>query len=144
MKVVAVVGLKKTGKTTLMSALIRSLCRYGRVGTIKNMQGHQVDRGDTRRHFESGADVVIGLGDAQITVIRGGSLSSALIELKMRGVDFALVEGFKTSNLPKIALGAIELENVIERLDISMIDEPVIEDLTRKVMALEDWPIETS
>ena len=62
MKVISVVGTKKTGKTTLVTALVASLAKHGRVGTIKNMAGHTVDRGDTKRHFDAGADVVIGLG----------------------------------------------------------------------------------
>ena len=65
MKVISVVGTKKTGKTTLVAALVSSLAKHGRVGTIKNMVTHPVDRGDTKRHFDAGADVVIGLGEAQ-------------------------------------------------------------------------------
>lgn len=45
MKVIAVVGTKKTGKTTLVEALVRSLAKHGKVGTVKNMVDHPVDRG---------------------------------------------------------------------------------------------------
>ncbi|HQE71937.1 MAG TPA: molybdopterin-guanine dinucleotide biosynthesis protein MobB, partial [Methanothrix soehngenii] len=54
MKVIAVVGTKKTGKTTLVEALVRSLAKHGKVGTVKNMVDHPVDRGDTKRHFDAG------------------------------------------------------------------------------------------
>ena len=33
MKAIAVVGTKKTGKTTLVAALVSSLAKHGRVGT---------------------------------------------------------------------------------------------------------------
>ncbi|MDD4448735.1 MAG: molybdopterin-guanine dinucleotide biosynthesis protein MobB, partial [Methanothrix sp.] len=54
MKVISVVGTKKTGKTTLAAALVASLAKHGKVGTIKNMAGHDVDRGDTKRHYDAG------------------------------------------------------------------------------------------
>ena len=71
MKVISVVGTKKTGKTTLVCALVASLARHGRVGTIKNMAGHSVDRGDTSRHLQAGADVVFGLGQARLKLVAG-------------------------------------------------------------------------
>ena len=83
MKVISVVGTKKTGKTTLVCALVSELSRHGRVGTIKNMANHPVDRGDTRRHFDAGADVVVGLGQAHLMVRRErGDLNSALAEME--------------------------------------------------------------
>lgn len=57
MKVISVVGTKKTGKTTLVCVLVAALSKYGRVGTIKNMVSHSVDKGDTKRHFDAGADM---------------------------------------------------------------------------------------
>lgn len=139
MKVISVVGTKKTGKTTLVSALVRSLKGYGKVGTIKNMAGHPVDQGDTRRHFEAGADEVIGLGDGQIKVTRGGTLASALSELQEDGMDFVLVEGFKGSSLPKIVLGEIDLPGTLRKVSLSDLNESLIEELTSLILALDDY-----
>ena len=140
MKVIAVVGTKKTGKTTLVTALVRSLARYGRVGTIKNMAGHPVDRGDTRRHFEAGADVVIGLGEAKLLVSRErGSLDDALADLAAEGMDYAVVEGFKHSRLPKIVMADIEVPNALRKVKISEIDEKLVEELTQMVLGMEDY-----
>jgi len=139
MKAIAVVGTKKTGKTTLVAALAKALSKYGRVGTIKNMQGHPVDRGDTRRHFEAGAEVVIGLGEGQLKLKRGGSLESALAELQKEGMDFAVVEGFKHSPLPKIVLGEAEVPYVLRRMSISELDEGLLEELTLLVLGLHDY-----
>ena len=139
MKVISVVGTKKTGKTTLVAALVASLAKYGKVGTIKNMAGHPVDRGDTKRHFDAGADVVIGLGEARLKVTRErGNLESALAELEAEGVDYAVVEGFKHSSLPKIVMGDIEVTNVMRRVKLAEVDEALVEELAETVRGMED------
>ncbi len=140
MKVISVVGTNKTGKTTLVEALVRSLSQHGRVGTIKNMAGHPVDRGDTRRHFEAGADVVIGLGEARLKVMRErGDLDSALAELLAEGVDYAVVEGFKHSNLPKFVMTNIEVPNTLRKVMLPELDEEMVKELEEIVLGLEDY-----
>lgn len=140
MKAIAVVGTKKTGKTSLVAALVRSLSRHGRVGTVKNMAGHSVDHGDTRRHFEAGADVVIGLGDASLRVRRRrGDLDEALAELLAEGMDFAVVEGFKQSSLPKIVMGDLQVPGVLFRLSLPDLTEGQVEELTEQILRLEDY-----
>ena len=140
MKVIAVVGTKKTGKTTLVEALVSSLAKYGRVGTIKNMVSHPVDRGDTKRHFDAGADVVIGLGEARLLVRRDrGDLVSALAELEREGMDYAVVEGFKNSSLPKIVMADIEVPNMVRKVTLPEVDEPLVAELTEMVRGLEDY-----
>ena len=139
MKVISVVGTKKTGKTTLVTALVKSLKEHGRVGTIKNMVGHPPDRGDTRRHYEAGADTVIGLGDSQIKVTPRSTLESALVELQEDGLDYVVVEGFKHSDLPKIVLGWIDVPNTVRELDISELDEATVAELTEFVLGMEEY-----
>ena len=140
MKVIAVVGTKKTGKTTLVTALVRILAKHGRVGTVKNMAGHPVDRGDTMRHFDAGADVVIGLGQAKLKVSRGaGSLGSALAELEEDGMDFVVVEGFKQSSLPKIVVADIDVPNALRKVKLSELDEKTVEELASLVLGLDEW-----
>jgi molybdopterin-guanine dinucleotide biosynthesis protein MobB len=140
MKVISVVGTKKTGKTTLVAALVASLAKHGKVGTIKNMAGHDVDRGDTKRHFDAGADVVIGLGEARLKVTRDrGDLESSLAELESEGVEYAVVEGFKHSTLPKIVMGEIEVTNVVRRVRLAELDEALVEELAETVMGMEDY-----
>lgn len=140
MKVISVVGTKKTGKTTLVCALVASLARHGRVGTIKNMAGHAVDRGDTSRHLQAGADVVFGLGQARLKVSREtGDLASALAELERDGIDYAVVEGFKHSSLPKIVMGEIEVDSALRRVRVENISENLVEDLTAMVLEMEEY-----
>ena len=140
MKVIAVVGTKKTGKTTLVEALVSSLAKHGKVGTVKNMVSHPVDRGDTRRHFDAGADVVIGLGEARLLVRRErGDLESALAELEREGMDYAVVEGFKNSSLPKIVMADIEVPNMVRKVTLPEVNEVLVAELTEMVRALEDY-----
>ena len=140
MKVISVVGTKKTGKTTLVAALVASLARHGKVGTIKNMAGHPVDRGDTKRHFDAGADVVIGLGEARLKVTRDrGDLDSALSELRADGVDYAVVEGFKHSLLPKIVMADIEVTNAVRKVRLAEVDEALVEELAEMVRGMDDY-----
>jgi molybdopterin synthase catalytic subunit len=140
MKVISVVGTKKTGKTTLVAALVASLAKHGKVGTIKNMAGHDVDRGDTMRHFEAGADVVIGLGKARLKVTRErGDLDSALAELERDGVDYVVVEGFKHSSLPKIVMADIEVTNAVRMVLLAQVNEALVEELAEIVRGMEDY-----
>ena len=142
MKVISVVGTKKTGKTTLVTALVSSLARHGKVGTIKNMVTHPVDSGDTKRHFDAGADVVIGLGEARLKVTRErGDLDSALAELQAEGVDYAVVEGFKHSRLPKIAMADIDVPNMVRRVRLNDVNEGLVEELTHMIMGMEDYDL---
>jgi len=140
MKVISIVGTKKTGKTTLVAALVSSLARHGKVGTIKNMVTHPVDSGDTKRHFDAGADVVIGLGDARLKVTRErGDLDSALAELHAEGVDYAVVEGFKHSRLPKIVMADIDVPNMVRRVRLKDLDEWLVEELTQMILGMDDY-----
>lgn len=140
MKVISVVGTKKTGKTTLVAVLVSALAKHGRVGTIKNMVTHPVDRGDTKRHFDAGADVVIGLGDAKLKVTRErGDLVSALADLQAEGMDYVIVEGFKHSSLPKFVMGDIEVPNCLRKLELSELDQTMVDELTELILGLENY-----
>ncbi|MDD2754552.1 MAG: molybdopterin-guanine dinucleotide biosynthesis protein B [Methanothrix sp.] len=140
MKVISVVGTKKTGKTTLAAALVASLAKHGKVGTIKNMAGHDVDRGDTKRHYDAGADEVIGLGNARLKVTRErGDLDSSLAELEQDGMDYVVVEGFKHSSLPKIVMADIEVTNAVRRVTLAEVDEALVDELAQAVREMEDY-----
>lgn len=140
MKVISVVGTKKTGKTTLAAALVASLAKHGKVGTIKNMAGHDVDRGDTKRHYDAGADEVIGLGNARLKVTRErGDLDCALAELERDGMDYVVVEGFKHSSLPKIVMADIEVTNAVRRVQLAQVNEALVEELAQAVREMEDY-----
>ena len=108
MKVISVVGHKNSGKTMLVARLVTALSGIGSVGTVKHMPSHRFNPGDTDtgKHFDAGADAVVGITkDELVTIARTPSLDKALDALADSGMDFAVVEGYKESNLPKIVLG---------------------------------------
>lgn len=134
MKVISVVGYKKSGKTSVVSALVRNLSGFGTVGTIKHMGEQRLNPAetDTGRHFDAGADMVIGItgteatGTEVVSFSRDLNLEDALDLLCDQGLDFAVVEGFKESNLPKIVIGNLQdVSNIVFRLpaDIDMHEE---------------------
>jgi len=64
LSLITVTGLKRTGKTTVVEAIVSELHARGhRVGTVKTMRHHPdllFSRAtDTHRHAEAGADVVV-------------------------------------------------------------------------------------
>lgn len=134
MKVISVVGYKESDKTSVVSALVRNLSGFGTVGTIKHMGEQHLNTAeiDAGRHFDAGADVVIGItgteatGTEVVSFSRDLNLEDALDLLCDQGLDFAVVEGFKESNLPKIVIGDLKgVSNAVFRLpeDIDMHEE---------------------
>jgi molybdopterin-guanine dinucleotide biosynthesis protein MobB len=147
MKIIAIVGKKKSGKTTLIEYLISSLKEYGTVGCIKH--AHELDfdspiARDTDRFFNAGAEVVIGSSGARMIKLGGGKELEELIEeMANSGIDFVLVEGFKSSTLPKIALNDFSnaaVRNILKRIDFSSsVGEELIEELVELILSLEDY-----
>ncbi|MCZ7392549.1 MAG: molybdopterin synthase [Candidatus Methanoperedens sp.] len=120
MRIISVVGYKKSGKTTLVENLVRALTKYGSVGTVKHLHEHIINKPDTDtgKHADAGADVVVAVTPNELVKFsRDNNLTSALDELANSGMDFAVVEGFKDSKLPKIGLGEVEAPDIIKRLD---------------------------
>jgi len=143
MKVILVVGTKKTGKTTLVCALVAALSKYGRVGTVKNMVSHHVDQGDTKRHFDAGADMVVGLGEERLIVKRErGDLESALSDLEAEGMDYVVVEGFKHSSLAKISMADIDVTNVVRRVNLKDVTPALVEELAQMVRGMKEYGAE--
>ena len=119
MKVISVVGHKNSGKTMLVSRLVTALSGIGSVGTVKHMAPHRFnpEDTDTGKHFDAGADVVVGVTkDELVTIARDPSLDRALDALADSGMDFAVVEGYKESDLPKVVLG--DMEDVPDLLNV--------------------------
>jgi molybdopterin synthase catalytic subunit len=128
MKVISIVGYHKVGKTTLVERLVKELAKHGTVGTIKHTREEIVPlSGDTERHLNAGAAVTIAVtATRSVKLTRGTDIKKALEELSGEGLDFAVVEGFKQSDLPKIAIGDVEAKNVVARMDINAPAEDLV------------------
>jgi molybdopterin synthase catalytic subunit len=128
MKVISIVGFHKVGKTTLVERLVKELSKRGSVGTVKHTREEIVPfSGDTERHLGAGAGVTIGITPTRsVMIMRNTDLEKALELLAGQGLDFAVVEGFKESGLPKIAIGDVEAENVVAQVDITASAEELV------------------
>ena len=133
MKVISIIGYHKVGKTTLVERLVKELSRHGSVGTVKHTRDEIVPlSGDTERHLNAGAKVTIGITPTQsVKITKNIDVNEALEQLWKEGLDFVVVEGFKESDLPKIAIGDLDASNIVARVDINASGE----DLARITMA---------
>jgi molybdopterin-guanine dinucleotide biosynthesis protein B len=111
MNVVAFAGYSGSGKTTLVESLIAVLKLRGlRVSVVKHAH-HKFDIDhpgkDTWRHRQAGAFEVVVASENRLALIREFEQPAALsvhhlIAELYDGVDWVLVEGFKSSDLLKV------------------------------------------
>jgi len=111
MNVVAFAGYSGSGKTTLVESLIPALRLRGlRVSVVKHAH-HSFDIDtpgkDTFRHRQAGAFEVVVASENRLALMREFEKPTALsvhhlIAELYEGVDWVLVEGFKSSDLQKI------------------------------------------
>lgn len=106
MKIVAVAGSKDTGKTTLVTRIIKELVKRGfKVGTLKHAH-HTFDRtdSDTGKHREAGAELVAGVGFETFFTTKTMDLERVLNMMKsIEKLDFVVLEGFKNYPYAKIS-----------------------------------------
>jgi molybdopterin-guanine dinucleotide biosynthesis protein B len=117
MKVVGFAGYSGSGKTTLVEHLIPALKMRGLRVSVAKHAHHSFDIDhpgkDTFRHREAGAFEVVVASDRRLALIREFerpselSVHHLLAEL-YEGVDWVLVEGFKSSNLLKMEVWRAE------------------------------------
>lgn len=111
MKVVGFAGYSGSGKTTLVERLIPALKTRGlRVSIIKHAHhSFDIDQPgkDTHRHRTAGAFEVVVASNRRLALIREFEQEATLsvhhlIAELYDGVDWVLVEGFKSSDLLKV------------------------------------------
>ena len=103
MQTIAVVGTKKSGKTTTTENLIRELTKKGyKVAAIKHIPepDFTIDTPgkDTWRYAQAGAKTVISVAANEVATIEKGTTSSVSLEKllkKCQGNDIVFMEGLK-------------------------------------------------
>ncbi len=106
-KLIAVVGGKHSGKTTVIQNLIRQLKSRGyRVGAVKEMvriPTLDTPATETDRYTEAGAEIVVAVPRHETVIFLRKRLSLKEILPYLQGLDYALLEGFESEKtLPKI------------------------------------------
>lgn len=110
--VVAVSGLKNSGKTSLIEKLIPKLNQSGlRVATIKH-DGHRFDADcpgtDSFRHLAAGAEGSAVFDGEKYQIVRFGKTDEEYLISLFGDVDLILLEGFKNSPWPKLEIVCAE------------------------------------
>lgn len=113
--VLAVIGRKSSGKTTVIERLIPELIREGfSIATIKRIghEGFSIDRegSDTWRHSAAGASLVVAFSSKEISIIIRSmkiSLEEILKFITNLGVDLIILEGFSSAVLEDKSVGKI-------------------------------------
>jgi len=106
-RVMAVCGLKNSGKTTLIASLVRELSSRGcRTAVIKH-DGHDfacdVPGTDSSQFMEAGACGAAVYSEGRLFVHRLGFSGDALALVSLfPGADVVIIEGMKDSTLPKM------------------------------------------
>lgn len=136
MFIVAVVGSKKSGKTTAVETLVRGLTKRGyKVATVKHIPetGFTIDTTgkDTWRHAKAGARTVISVAPNELSVIRKVDTTKYSLEQLVTecedDVDFLILEGFKrltgqNLTVPKI----VAVKTTDEVLEASGYYKPIL------------------
>ncbi len=105
----AFVARSGTGKTTLVESLIREMRARGyRIGALKHdAHRFEIDRPgkDSARFTEAGAEIMVLVSDDTVAMVQKPAHPpklDKLLQLWFSKMDLVLVEGYKTSDLPKI------------------------------------------
>jgi molybdopterin-guanine dinucleotide biosynthesis protein B len=124
-KLVAVVGAKHTGKTTIIERLIVELKSRGyHLGVIKEMVRIPMldtPQKETDRYAKAGAETIAALPRNETVIFIKKRLTIKEILPHLSGLDYALLEGFESEKgVPKI-IAAKTAEEISDYLDGSVI-----------------------
>jgi molybdopterin-guanine dinucleotide biosynthesis protein MobB len=117
LKVLHIVGHSGSGKTTFITRLVVELQKIGTVATIKHLGHHryEIPEGkDTTLFFEAGVNCSEGIDDEKsVVLLRDPDLLHALYRLADFGMDFAIIEGFKSIEIPGIVFGDLPVPDAL-------------------------------
>jgi molybdopterin-guanine dinucleotide biosynthesis protein MobB len=119
MRIINIIGHSCSGKTTFISKLVVKLEDTGRVATIKHLGHHNfsLEKGkDTTVFYEHGVDISAGIdSEKSVLTFRSAELTRLLDLMADQGIEFTVIEGFKTVGLPAVVIGDLESDKVLFR-----------------------------
>jgi molybdopterin-guanine dinucleotide biosynthesis protein B len=137
MKILAVMGTKDTGKTTLVTKIVEKLVQKEyKVGTAKYSHvTFDLEDRDTGKHRQAGARIVVGTGkETFILFDHPLDLEKIISTIEFNGgLDFLILEGFKTSKFAKFSVSDLKDEYTIQQVDVKSLDEDKIDELVKLV-----------
>lgn len=135
MKIIAIVGSKNTGKTSLSVRIIEELVDRGyKVGSIKHSHHTmEVDTEgkDTWKHLQAGSDMVIGSGANSFVIVDEElELDQLLFMMKsLKDPDYVVVEGYKQYPYANISTSDFKDDYTIKQVDSFNLSEDDVVDL---------------
>ena len=134
MKILAIVGTKNSGKTTLVTKIVHELVKRSySVGTLKHTH-HDFDLvgKDTWKHREAGAELVVGSGENTFFMIKGGMELEKILKIinYIKKVDYLIIEGFKFSKYPKISTTEAKDDFTLANVDVFEMSNNDVSSLT--------------
>lgn len=143
--VVGVYGKSKSGKTSLIESLTEKLTKKDyRVATIKHSRGNYTldkEGKDTWRHGKAGAELTVFASRVETTfMVREDKKLDEIVKALscLNNWDLVLVEGFKEADIPKIAVGDIELkEGIIGKYRDNI--EEIMDRVTQEMEVQRIW-----
>lgn len=141
--IISIRGWSNTGKTTLITSLIRELQNRGfRVSAVKSSHSDLsagTDEGDSRRFTEAGAQGVgLSHGGGMTFFLPPGEVTPALLERVFPESDFILAEGLKAPGVFRILTAGpaermTEVKGTPEEWDLVITGDPSLtKELDRK------------
>jgi len=135
MFIVAVIGSKSSGKTTIVETLVKQLTKEGyNVATVKHIpeKDFSIDTEgkDTWRHAKAGAKKVISIAPNEVAIIHKVKTEKLTLEdivQHCQEADMVILEGFKklVGTQPNV-FKIITVKNLEEAIEASKIFKPII------------------
>ena len=107
MKIVTIVGIRKSGKTSTVTALIEAIRRRGKkVGTCKTVfcPTFTIDKptSNTMRHRRAGSELVCSRAKGETAFLYPEALPLSKVLEQYKGCDYVLLEGDYFAPVPRI------------------------------------------
>ena len=125
MKVCTIVGLRKSGKTSTVTALVEAIRARGqRVGTCKTVfcPTFSMDQPDsnTARHAAAGAELVCARAKHETTLIYPQMLPLSRVLSLYEGFDYVLLEGDYRAPVPRLVAAHAEADALQRMNDLTI------------------------
>lgn len=137
MKIVAIVGTKDTGKTTLVTKIIERMSQKGyRVASIKfSHVNFDLANKDTDKHHQAGAKIVVGTGKETFILFDNPlDLENIISTMEIHEkIDYLIMEGFKTSKFAKISVSELKDDFIFHQTNIKSLDEEEMENIVKLI-----------
>lgn len=121
MKIITIVGIRKSGKTSTVTSLIEAIRRRGKkVGTCKTVfcPTFSMDKStsNTMRHRRAGSELVCARAKFETTFLYPEALPLSKVLEAYKGCDYVLLEGDYHAPVPRIVCAHLE-EDALLRMN---------------------------